>query len=269
MKTVIYSTKGIIAGIIAGIVCTLYVVPVFAADQSHDQLTVEAAENIKFSSQAITKAYFYKQQGIRLDRATEDLKKSLILLKKDLIIIQDGLQKGSKEEKNVVVYLEYTLDELLDIVDKPYSKDNGALMIDYSESLVEGADFIVGQHADKQDAEERLLVSVEHLLFFLERINKFYIAYQAGFDDYNNIVQLKKTVKDFETTLAKINAYTQYTERQLTSRNKINKFWPIAKEFFIDIEKGSLPVIVLASVEQLEKELKVLENFHHGNAMNN
>ncbi|WYD81355.1 MAG: hypothetical protein V8K32_03015 [Candidatus Electrothrix gigas] len=265
MKTVRYLT----AEIILGIVCTLYVVPAFAADPNHDLLTVEAAEDIKFSSQAITKAYFYKQQGIRQDRATEDLKKSLVLLKKDLIIIQDGLQNASKEEKNIVVYLEYTLDELLDIVDKPYSKDNGALMIDYSESLLEGADFIVGQHADKQDAEERLLVSVEHLLFFLERINKFYIAYQAGFDDYNNVVQLKRAVKDFETTLAKINAYTEYTEGTLASRNKINKFWPVAKEFFVDIEKGSLPVIVLASVEKLEKELKVLENFHHGKAMNN
>ncbi|MCI5126986.1 MAG: hypothetical protein D3907_00485 [Candidatus Electrothrix sp. AUS3] len=95
MKTVRYLT----AEIILGIVCALYVVPAFAADPNHDLLTVEAAENIKFSSQAITKAYFYKQQGIRQDRATEDLKKSLVLLKKDLIIIQDGLQNASKEEK--------------------------------------------------------------------------------------------------------------------------------------------------------------------------
>ncbi|WP_339137747.1 MAG: hypothetical protein WGN25_06440 [Candidatus Electrothrix sp. GW3-4] len=257
-KTVKYVT--------AGIFCALYVVPAFAADLKHDLLTVEAAENIKFSSQTITKAYFYKQQGVRSDRATEDLKKSLARLQKDLIVIQDGLKKGSKEERNIVTYLEYTLDELLDIVKKPYSKENGALMIDYSESLLEGSEFVADQHLHKNNAEESMLVAVEELLFLLERINKFYIAYQAGFNDYNNVVQLKQAVQDFETTISKINAYTKYTGNTLASRNKINEFWPVAKEFFVDIEKGALPVIVLASVEKLEKELEVLEEYHHNKA---
>ncbi|MCI5132534.1 MAG: hypothetical protein D3904_13725 [Candidatus Electrothrix sp. EH2] len=253
----------------AGMLCALYLAPAFAAEGKHDLLTVEAAENIRYSSQKITKAYFYKQQGVRPDRATEDLKKSLALLKKDLIVVQDGLKQGNKEEKNIVVYLEYTLDELLDLVDKPYSKENGALMIDYSESLLEGAEFVTEQHLRKENAEEKMLVSVEELLFLLERINKFYIAYQAGFKDYNNVKQLKKAVQDFESTLAEINAYTKYADDTLTSRNKINEFWPVAKEFFVDIEKGALPVIVLASVEKLETEIKVLEDYHYKKASSN
>ncbi|WP_446008333.1 hypothetical protein [Candidatus Electrothrix sp.] len=254
---------------VAGIIFALYLTPALAADSNRELLTVEAAENIKFSSQTITKAYFYKQQGVRVDRATEDLKKSLARLKKDLIIIQDGLAKGSKEEKNIVVYLEYTTEELLNLVDKPYSKENGALMIDYSESLLEGAEFVAQQHMQKGNAEEEMLVAVEEMLFFLERINKFYIAYQAGFDDYNNVVQLKQAVQDFESTLAKVNAYTKYEGITLTSRNKINEFWPVAKEFFVDIQRGALPVIVLASVEKLVNELEVLEDFHHKKASSN
>jgi len=250
----------------AAMLCALYCAPAFAADSSHDLLTMEAAENIRFSSQAITKAYFYKQQSVRPDHAAEVLKKSLALLKKDLIVIQDGLKNGDKEEKNIVVFLEYTLDELLDIVNKPYSRESGALMIDYSESLLEGAEFVASRHIHKNNAEENMLVAAEEQLFLLERINKFYIAYQAGFRDYNNVVQLKQAVQDFETTLAQINAYTKYAGGTLTSRNKINEFWPVAKEFFVDIQKGALPVIVLASVEKLEKELRVLEDFHHNNA---
>jgi len=262
-----FTTKKVLKYVTAGIVCALYVAPAFAADTKHDLLTVEAAENVRFSSQAITKAYFYKQQAVRPDRASEELNTSLARLKKDLIVIKDGLKEGDKEEKNIVVYLEYTLEELFGLVDEPYSKDNGALMIDYSESLLEGAELISGRYIHKQNAEENMLVATEELLFLLERINKFYIAYQAGFKDYNNVEQLKRAVQDFEVTLAQVNTYTKYADTILASRNKINEFWPVAKEFFVDVEKGALPVIVLASVEKLEKELKVLEDFHHSNAI--
>lgn len=249
----------------AGMLCALYCIPALAADGKHELLTVEAAENVKFSSQTITKAYFYKQQGVRTDRATEELDKSLALLKKDLLVIQDGIKEGNKEEKNITIFLEYTLEELQELVKQPYSKDNGALMIDYSESLLEGAEYVTQLHMHPENTEEAMLVTVEELLFLLERINKFYIAYQAGFKDYNNVVQLKQTVKNFEDTLSKVNAYTKYADEVLTNRNKVNEFWPVAKEFFIDIQKGALPVIVLASVEKLANELEVLEKFHHNN----
>jgi hypothetical protein len=264
-----FAMKKVLKCVTAGVVCALSFAPAHAADKGHDLLTVEAAENIKFSSQTITKAYFYKQQGVRVDRAADDMNKSLARLKKDLMVIQDGLSQGSKEEKNIVVYLEYTMEELLSIANKPYNKENGALMIDYSESLLEGSEFVAKQHIHKGNAEEEMLVAVEEMLFLLERINKFYIAYQAGFNDYNNVVQLKQAVQDFEVILAKINTYTKYEGTTLSSRNKINEFWPVAKEFFVDIQKGALPVIVLASVEKLKKELEVLEDFHHNKSSSN
>lgn len=263
MKLTAMNTLKILA---VAFICTIPAHSAVAATNKHELLTLEAAENVTFLSQRITKAYFYKQQGVRPDQAAEDLKKSLVLLDKDLIILQDGLNSNDKEERNINVFLEYTADELKDTVNKPYNKERGALMIDYSESLLEGAEFITQKHMHKGNKEEVMLVSVEHMLFLLERINKLYIAYQAGFKDYNNVVQLKQAVQDFEITLAKVNGYTKYTDSSLDNRNKINEFWPVAKEFFIDIQKGALPVIVLASVERLEKELKVLEDFHHNEA---
>ena len=264
MKSAVITTLNILT---AAFLCISAAHSAVAAEKKHELLMLEAAKNIEFLSQKVTKAYFYKQQGVRPDQASEGLKRSLARLQKDLIIIQEGIE-NDKEEKNIAIFLEYTMNELNDVVGKSYSTDNGALMIDYSESLLEGAEFIAERHTHKKEKEEAMLVSVEHSLFLLERINKFYIAYQAGFRNYNNVVQLKQAVQDFENTLDKINAYTKYTDNPLKSRNKINEFWPVAKEFFIDIEKGALPVIVLASVDKLEKELEVLENFHHNNAMN-
>ncbi|MCI5208153.1 MAG: hypothetical protein D3910_05050 [Candidatus Electrothrix sp. ATG2] len=246
-----------------GLICTLYIsTAAFAADRKHELITLLAAKDVEFHSQKIAKAYFYQQQDVRPNQSAEDLKQSLVLLQKGLVIILEGIEKGDKEEKNIAIFLEDTMDELKDIVGKAYSKKNGMLTIDYSESLLEGGEFIATRHRHKQNDEETMLVAVKDLLVLLERINKFYIAYQAGFKD-NVIIQLKQAVEDLESTLTKINAYTNYAGETLTSRNKLNEFWPVAKEFFVDIQKGALPVIVLASVDKLEKELKVLEDFHH------
>ncbi|XOF34707.1 MAG: hypothetical protein ACL93V_05295 [Candidatus Electrothrix sp. YB6] len=241
--------------------CALWISTSFA----HDLATLEAAENVEFLSQKIAKAYFYKQQEIRPHRAAEDLQKSLVLLQKDLSILQEGIEKGEgdKGEKNITVFLEYTYDELKNTLDKPYSRGNGALIIDYSESLLEGAEFIAQQHVHKTNPEQEMLVTVEQMLFLLERINKLYIAYQAEFKDYNNVSQLKQAVQNFDAALSTVNNYRKYSDSAQKSRDRLNEFWPVAKEFLVDIERAALPVLILESVEKLEKELTDLEEFHH------
>lgn len=144
---------------------------------------------------------------------------------------------------------------------KPYSKESGALMIDFSESLLEGANNLAGKHKGK-GAEAGMLTEVEQLLFLLERVNKYYIAHKAGFKDYNNVVQLEKAVKDFEAGLAKVNAYS-YPENVQANVKNINQFWPVAKEFYLGVQENALPVIVLASTGKLEQEVKALEHYHN------
>jgi hypothetical protein len=245
-------------------ICALYITTAFAGDDGkHRLVMLKAAKDVEYLSQKIAKAYFYRQQGIRPDSAAKDLKKGIARLQKDLIILQEGIEKGDKEEENVAVFLDYTYNELKDILNKPYSRDNGALIIDYSESLMEGGAFLAQGHMHKESPEEAMLVTVEHMLFLLERINKLYIAYQAEFQDYTNVIQLKEAVQDFDTDLSKVNAYKKYSSSTRKSRDKLNEFWPVAQEFFLDLQKAALPVIVLASAEKLQKELDTLDGFHH------
>jgi hypothetical protein len=224
---------------------------------------LKAAKDVEYLSQKIAKAYFYKQQGVRPDSAVEDLKKGIARLQNNLIIIQNGIEKGDEEEETVAIFLDYTYNELKNILNKPYSKDNGALIIDYSESLMEGGAFIAEGHIHKESPEEVMLVMVEHMLFLLERINKLYIAYQAEFHDYTNVVQLQKAVKEFNIDLSKVNNYRNYSDKALKSRDKLNEFWPVAQKFFGAVQKTALPVIVLASAEKLQNELENLDAFHH------
>ncbi|MCI5144800.1 MAG: hypothetical protein D3923_04565 [Candidatus Electrothrix sp. AR3] len=219
------------------------------------------AKKMEYMSQKVTKAYFYKQLNIRPSHAQEDLKVSLDELKNGLIKLENGVE--GKEEKDIMAFLKYTHEELVDILSKPYSKEHGALMIDYGESLLEGAEFISKQHRQKKkNGEETMLVATDNLLFLLERINKLYIAHKAGFKDYNNVIQIQQAVTDFEQGMSKVNAYGRYPGHTEEKVGKINKFWPMAKTFYLG-KKGALPKIVLASTDKLVQEVTSLKNYHH------
>ena len=260
MKTVCY-LKAALAGTAF---CILVAGNAGANVDQHDLEMLRTAKNVEIVSQKIAKAYFYKHMDIRPEHADDDLKDSLSQLKNDLLTLRNG--SDGKEEKNIATFLAYTSDELDKALAKPYSQETGALMIDFSESLLEGADFLSNKHDNEKSGEADMLAKVDNLLFLLERINKYYIAHKAGFKDYNNVVQLTKAVEDFEAGLAKINSYGRYPNSVKDSVTKINQFWPVAKEFYLGVQQNALPVIVLASTDKLEQEVKTLASFHHQEA---
>ncbi|WP_417914708.1 hypothetical protein [Candidatus Electronema sp. JM] len=240
--------------------CALYVGTASANVDQQELDMLKTAKDVEICSQKIAKAYFYKQLDIRADQADTDMKESLSQLQSSIKKLAAG-SGDSKDEKNINKFLAYTHSELDSMLSKPYTKEAGALMIDYSESLLEGANNLGGKHKGK-GAEAGMIAEVDQLLFLLERVNKYYIAHKAGFKDYNNVVQLEKAVKDFEDGLAKINAYSSYPENVQANVQNINKFWPVAKEFYLGVQEQALPVIVLASTDKLEQEIKALERFH-------
>ena len=220
---------------------------------------LEAAENIKHVSQQITKAYFYKELGIRIVQAKRDLKKGMDALDQDIKVLSAEVK--DEEEQGVLTFISYARDEMVGMIKQPYTEENGALMLDFSESLLEGASLIAGKHLHEEDAEERELVVVKQMGFLLERVNKYYIAHKAGFKDYNNVVQLEKAIEQFEMNLALMNSFS-YPASLRTSTEKINKFWPIAKGFYLGIEKGTLPIIVMSSTDNLGRALNTLQDYH-------
>ena len=163
------------------------------------------------------------------------------------------------EEKNVMLYFSFTLTDLKEMLAAPYSLENGALIMDLSESLLEGAELIAQKRIHEGSGDVTMLVLVDRMKFLLERINKYYIAHYSGIKDDVNISQLQQAVAEFEINLEAVSAGVNKDASQKSRVNKINDFWPIAKQFYLGIEEGSLPVIVLASTSSLEKELRVLE----------
>jgi len=148
-----------------------------------------------------------------------------------------------------------------------YSLENGALVMDYSESLLEGAELIAARHKNFNEVSETMLVDVERMEFLLERISKFYIAHYSGLRDEVNVSQLKLAVDEFEDNLKEVSSFDGFHASQKASLKKINSFWPIAKRFFMGVEEGSLPVIVLASSSSLKRELGKIHGFFRKEAI--
>ncbi len=237
----------------------LMLVNVSSAAMKQQIVALEAAGNIKYVSQEITKAFFYKELEIRIVQAKRDIAEGMVTL--DAAIETLTAETTDEEVQGVLTFIVFARDEMKSTLSQPYSEENGAMMLDFSESLLEGATLIGQKQLQKDDKEQVGLVTVKQMEFLLERINKYYIAHKAGFKDYNNVVQLEKAIETFETNLEKVNAYT-YPASLRPSTEKINKFWPIAKGFYLGIEKGSLPIIVMSSTNNLERALHTLQEHH-------
>jgi len=220
---------------------------------------LEAAEDIEMASQQITKAYFYLHQEIRVEQSENDMENGLTSIEKNINILN---KINDKKQLRMVKFMSFTLDEIKKTISQPYTNERGALMLDYSETLLEGAESLTKKYTHKNDKKEEMLITTKKMNFLLERATKYYIAFKDGFSDHNNVKQLEKAIKEFEDHLKKIQAYKYPSESQRAA-NKLSEYWPIAKEFYLGVEKNDLPLIVSVTTRHLEKSLATLEHYHH------
>ena len=256
MKTIRLSLAKACLLLVAGL---LHATAADAATQREASL-LEAAENVQIASQQIAKAYFYVALNTRPERAAEDLKAGLASLDRDISILTDGVEDPSL--RNLILFISFNRDELHETLAKPFSNENGAVILDFSESLLEGAEAIARTYTDPNDTEESMLLVVEKMDFLLERMSKYYIAFQAGFRDENNVRQIVAAAAQFDTLLPTISAYSGYPEDLKTRVRKLNKYWPIAKGFYLDVKNSSLPETVFISSDYMESTVRRLEKYH-------
>ncbi len=219
---------------------------------------IEAIKKVEIVSQQITKAFFYIQLGKRVSHAKRDLKKGIVALDKALKVIENS---SNEDQKDMVLFLKFSLEEMKDTMSEKYTQENGALMIDYSETILEGVDSLLATHLHKNDKKETALIRVEHMIFLLERITKYYVAFKNGFTDHNNVVQINDAILEFERNLKELKKF-RYPASHQKYVKKLVKFWPTARGFYRSVEKKNLSMIVSVSTGYLEKSLYALEKHH-------
>jgi len=87
------------------------------------------------------------------------------------------------------------------------------------------------------------------------------MAFQVGFNDHNNVKQLRSAVGSFDDELTRLNSYG-YRGDSAKNLDVINRFWPILRKFYLTLKRRKLPNILYISAEHLENVIAKLELYH-------
>ena len=228
-----------------------------------DVQVLEASENIRYLSQRMAKDYlilFYNSQKTDI---REHLNKTLAELTEDLRIIVTTTK--DVDTKDILEFLAYSKDQIEEILKKKPTEENAALMLDYSETFLEGADSIANAHKYNFSKEETMLMTTKEILYLLERVSKYYMAFNVGFDTLVNNEQMNNAMKELEKNLDKINAYMDYPAVLEIDKIQMNKIWAENKVFFKKSGKLFIPNLLFLSIIHLENSIDKISIYHSKN----
>jgi hypothetical protein len=205
-------------------------------------------------SQRIAKDYLYIGKQVAVDKATKQFSQSLDTFKKGQTFLLESI--SDPEIKNLIAFVNMSEEELEETAKKPFSLDNAQLVLDLSESMLEGSQYIVDSLKGTTQKKDSIVVATSGKQRMLsQRIAKYYIAYQAGIQDKNTIDQMKKTVKLFDDSNKNLLNHASNTAEISQKLKKINMLWGIVYKFYLSIEKGGLPFIVFTSTDDITKKM--------------
>jgi len=219
---------------------------------------VDIAGRERMLSQRVAKDYLYIGKKVALGTANIELKKALDEFSKNLNKIK--LSVIDSEIKNMIDFVDLSFDDFKKSIKEPFNLDNAQIVIDLSESLLEGSQYIVDglKKKDKNNiksVKSNIIAKSGRQRMLSQRIAKYYIAYQLGIRDKNTVDQLKKAVDEFKQNLKFLMSNPTNTVAINNKLNEVNRLWNIVYNFYLGIEKGGLPFIVFKSTNDITKEM--------------
>jgi len=220
---------------------------------------INIAGKQRMLSQRIAKDYLYLVKKIATRKASKQLNSSL----KEFFETHKKLIENihNPDIKNLLDFVTLSSNDLNSTVYKDFTMDNGQLILDLSESILEGNQYIVDflNKSIKSKDSDIIATSGEQRMLS-ERIAKYYIAYQLGLKDKNSVRSMKNTVKKFNDNLNLLIQNSSNSPEINKKLAKINKLWKIVNKFYNNIEVGGLPLIVFNTTDNISKEMDEVTN---------
>jgi len=222
---------------------------------------INIAGQQRMLSQRISKDYLYKGGAIAVSKASRQLSQTL----KESMSAQEKL-KSSIKDKKIINLLEFVEMNNQDIVIKTKEKftiDNAEYVLDLSESMLEGNEYVMRALTKATKVHESKLVDMSTRQAMLaQRISKYYIAYQLGIKDTNTIHQMNKAVEEFTNNHKLLVANKTNTTDINTKLKKVNRLWSVVYKFYLDIESGGLPLIVFNTADDITRKMNDITNLY-------
>jgi len=222
---------------------------------------INIAGKQRMLSQRIAKDYLYIGKKVATDKATKQLKVSLEEFRANQNKLAEMI--NDPEIKNLLEFVNMSLSELQEIVKKPFSLDNAQLVLDLSESMLEGSQYVVDSLTNTLQIKESSIVAKSGKQRMLaQRIAKYYIAYQSGIKDKNTVDQMNAAVKEFSDNHKTLMEYKDNTATINQKLAKVDKLWKVVYKFYLNIEKGGLPFIVFTTTDDITRQMDVITKLY-------
>lgn len=231
-----------------------------ASGYSNEEL-LNIAGKQRMLSQRISKNYFYIGKGVNASKAKKQLKSSLSEFSKTQSILSSSIKDD--DTQNMILFVDMSNEEFSEIASQRFSLDNGALILDLSETMLEGSQYVVDalKKSIKKHASKIIDIAGNQRMLS-QRIAKYYISYQSGIKDKNSIVQMKEAVRVFTTAHKKLMANKTNSASINKELKKVDKLWKIVYKFYNNIEKGGLPVIVFKTTDDITKRMNTVTKLY-------
>ena len=227
------------------------------ASLSNIKELINVAGKQRMLSQRIAKDYLYIGKKVAVDKATKQLKKSLKEFTRSQKLLDQSIP--DPEIKNLIAFVNLSESELEETAKKPFSLDNAQLVLDLSESMLEGSQYIVDSLKGQAKQKDSVVVATSGKQRMLaQRIAKYYIAYQSGIKDKNTVDQMKATVKLFDANNKALLNNVGNTAKISQELQRVNRLWKIVHKFYLNIEKGGLPFIVFTSTDDITGKMDAI-----------
>jgi len=107
-------------------------------------------------------------------------------------------------------------------------------------------------------------MTMKKIEYLLERVTKYYMALNIGFNNTTNKEQIQNAMEEIEESLLTVSQYTYPKEMQKTQLD-LDRAWQANRVFFDRSETLFIPKLILTSVSYLEDTVAKLELFHSKN----
>ena len=256
------SIEGDIVRFFYTIVILLTLADVLNGSTRGDVKIIEATENIQYLSQKIATDYF------SLYSKPKD-----ILLKRQLLKNIDNLQffvediadtTKDTHTQNILNYFSYRIEQIKQLPNQEVTESSARLILKYSETLLEGAKSIAKEHKYQFSNEEKMLMTSKEIQYLIERVYKYYMAFQIGLDSGSNYEQIKNDIVTIDNNIEEIALYL-YPAKFEEKLERIDRVWSINRVFLAKVDNSSIPTLLLGSTEYMKKLLKDIEQYHKKN----
>lgn len=222
---------------------------------------INIAGQQRMFSQRIAKDYLYAGKKIATSKANKQLKQSISALKASHTKLVTAI--NDEDIKNLLAFVEMGTEDFEVTASEPFSIDNAQLIIDLSESMLEGSQYVVDSLKETITVENSNIIEIAGRQRMLaQRIAKYYIAYQSGIKDKNTVDQMNAAVTLFAKTQKILLANQSNTPEINKKLNKVNRLWKIVYKFYLNIEKGGLPLIVFNSSDDITKKMNAVTRLY-------